>query len=592
VLLITLFLPLAIQPDSIAHADGPGVEYWAVIVGISTYLYIDDLNHADDDATALYQKLSPILGSDHISLLTNSNAGKTAIQNSIQNWLAPREDSDDVVLFYFSGHGGQDSGNYVICPYNSLTYSWSNDIFDYELSNWLSVLDSNNVVVTLDTCDSGGFITDLSATSQVIMASSAASESSYDSSGLQHGVFTYYLLQSIDNPNVTDTNADYILTTQEIFNYASPRVTQWEVSFGNTQHPVNYDSYSGGLSLFMITAISTNVPSAAITIDGEEYTIPNSILLIPNGSHQVIAQSEVSNGITTRYVFLSWNDGSTAPTRIISQGVQYIATYKTQYYFSVSAERGSVAGTEWYDVGSMASTSTALETITDGNQRYVFQHWDVDGSAVTGNPATISMYSPHTASADYETQYYLSVSAEHGSVSGTGWYDTGAAASTGTAEQTVNDGDTRYIFQHWDVDGTAKTTNPVTIYMNAPHTATTDYKTQYYLNIQSKYGDPSGGGWYDANTAAEVSVTPVVGTLIRHKFNGWSGDSNDDYSSTSVYMNQPKSIVATWKADYLYLYLLIGGVLGVCILITVFLTVRARDRRLSRRIAKKQRKYA
>ena len=592
VLLITLFLPLVIQPDSIAHADGTGVEYWAVIVGISTYLYIDDLYYSDDDATALYQKLSPILGSDHISLLTNSNAGKTAIQNSIQNWLAPREDSDDVVLFYFAGHGGQDSGNYVICPYNSLTYSWSNDIFDYELSNWLSVLDSNNIVVTLDTCDSGGFITDLSATSQVIMASSAASESSYDSGGLQHGVFTYYLLQSIDSPNATDTNADYILTTQEIFNYASPRVTQWEAQFGNGQHPVNYDSYPGGLPLFMITAISSNVASATITIDGKGYTIPNPTLLMSNTYHQVIAQSEIANGTNTRYAFLSWNDGSTASTRTISQGGQYIATYNTQYYFTVSAERGSVAGTGWYDSGATASTGSAQETITDGSTRYLFQHWDVDGVTGTGNPATVSMYSPHRAYADYKTQYYLSVSAEHGSVEGTGWYDSGAAASTGTAQETITDGNTRYVFEHWDVDNTARTGNPVTVSMYAPHTAIADYKTQYYLDIQSKYGDASGEGWYDSDTAAQVSATPVVGTLIRHKFNGWSGDSNDDYSSTSVYMNQPKSIVATWKTDYLYLYLLIGGVLGVCILIAVLLAIRIRGRRLRRRITRKQKRYA
>ena len=592
VLLITLFLPLAIQPDSIAHADGTGVEYWAVIVGVSNYLYIDGLDSPAADVTALSQRLTPIWSRDHIDLITNYSATKVSIQNAIQDWLAPREDSNDVVLFYFAGHGGEDGSTYYISPTDADPYTWSQDISDYELSNWLSVLDSNNVIVILDTCHSGGFITDLSSISKVVMASSAASGVAYDSGNLQHMVLTYYLQQATDNPTAPDTNVDYILTTQEIFNYASPRATQWEAQYGNSQYPVNYDSYPGGLPLFMITAISSNIASAAITIDGEGYTIPNSILLIPNSSHQVIAQAEVTSGTNTRYAFLAWNDGSTAPTRTISQGGQYIATYKTQYYFSVSAEHGSVSGTGWYDTGATASTGAAQETITDGNTRYVFQQWDVDWVARTGNPATVSMYSPHTAYADYETQYYLSVSGEHGTVSGTDWYDYGTTASTGQASQIINDGDTRYVFQHWAVDSTARTGNPITISMYAPHTAVADYKTQYHLSVYSEFGDVSGDDWYDPDTAAQVSVTPIVGTLIRHKFNGWSGDSNDDYSSTSVYMNQPKSIVATWKADYLYLYLLIGGVLGVCILITVLLTVRARGRRLSRRIAKKQKNYA
>jgi len=594
VLLITLFLPLVIQTDSIAHADGTGVEYWAVIVGVYNYVSysISNVLYADDDATSLYQQLAPIYGSDHIDLITNYSATKSAVQSSIQNWLAQHEDSNDVVIFYFSGHGGTDGSNYYICPTNSDPYSWSNDISVYELNNWLSVLDSNNVAVILDTCRSGGFTTGLSSNSQVIMTACTPSESAYGSPSLLHGVFTYYLLQATNSVISTDTNSDYVISTQEVFDYASPKATQWEAQKGNSQHPVYYGS---SIPLFLIASISTNLASGTVTLDGTQYTnllSPRNISLTPNKSHQIMAQSEIANGTNTRYAFQSWNDGSTTPTRTIYQGGQYIADYGTQYYLAISANYGSISGGGWYNSGTTASTGTAQDTITNGSTRYVFQHWDVDGTPTTGNPITVSMYSPHTAYADYKTQHYLSVSADHGTVVGTGWYDYGAVISTGTAPETITEGNTRYIFQHWDVDNVTKTENPVAIYMYHPHTAIADYKTQYYLDIQSKYSDASGEGWYDSDTAAQVSVTPVVGTLIRHKFNGWSGDSNDDYSSTSVYMNQPKSIVATWKADYLYLYLLIGSVLGVCILIAVLLTVRIRGRRLSRRIAKKQKRYA
>lgn len=589
IILSIVIVSVVIQPPSRVYAEGSGVEYWAVIIGVSNYLYQDTLNYADDNAVSLYQQLAPVIGPDHIDLLTNGEANKAAIQSSIQDWLAPREDSNDVVLFYFAGHGSEYSGDYDICPYDGNPYLVSSFIWDGELNSWLSSLDSNNIVVILDSCESGGFITGLSSSSQVVMASSAASESSWYASSLQHGVFTYYLLQAIDNATVADTNADYVLTTGEIFNYASPRTTQYLMQNGYIQHPVNYDSYLGGLPLFMIAAISSDVDSATITIDGTVYAIPHSTLLMPNTSQQVIAQSEIANGTNTRYEFLSWNDGTTAPTRTISQGGEYTADYKTQYYLSVSAESGSVVGSGWYDSGATASTGSAQETITNGDTRYVFQKWAVDGTSVTGNPVTISMYSPHTAYADYTTQYYLSVSSEHSSVSGTGWYDTGAVASTGTAEQTVTDGNTRYVFQHWDVDGAAKGTNPVTIYMYAPHTAAADYKTQYHLSVQSKYGDVSGDDWYDSGTTAEASVTPVVGTLIRHKFSGWSGDTGDDQPSTNIYMDQPKSIVATWETDYLYLYLLIGGVIFVAASVTVLTTVHIRNNKPRRRAAKKRR---
>lgn len=591
---LSLLLSIII-PSKEAHADG--TEYYAIIVSISNYLYQDDLDYADDGA-GLYQKLAPVIGSDHIKLLTNWNAGKTDIQNSIQNWLAPREDSDDIVLFYFFGHGGEYLGDYYLSPYDDNPYLLSSSISDSELNSWLSSLDSNNIVVILDTCHAGGLIPSLSSAAQVIMASSTASESSSTSSALQSGVFTYYLVQALENATIADNNTDYTLTTQEIFNYTSPRVTQYVTQqWGDSQHPVNYDSYSGGLQLFSIATIESNIASGSIAIDGTSCPSQSScfVLIKPNSSRSItissIVQPQTTDDTLSRYIFVSWDDGNTQSTRTFYTGGEYTATYKTQYCL-ISFGPYSETKVEWFDSGTSASTDTAQETITNGDTRYVFRHWDIDGVAVSENPANVYMNTSHSAFANYRTQYYLSVSSEHGSVSGSDWYDYGTTATTGTAQQIITEGGTRYVFEHWNVDNTVRTGNPVTVSMYAPHTATAEYKTQYYLDVDSKYGNPSGEGWYDSNTVAQISVTPVVGTLIRHKFDGWSGSSYDKNATTNVYMYQPQSIVATWKTDYLYLGLLIGGLFVICILITVLLASRLKSIRTRKRSIKNKKRYA
>ncbi|MFA5367964.1 MAG: hypothetical protein WC333_08805, partial [Dehalococcoidia bacterium] len=386
---------------------------------------------------------------------------------------------------------------------------------------------------------------------------------------------------------------DYTLTTQEIFNYTSPKVTQYVAQqWGDSQHPVNYDSYSGGLSIFTIATIKSNIASGSLTVDGINCLSQNfcSVLIRPNNPRSItissIVQPQAIDNIISRYVFVSWNDGNTQPTRTFYTEGEYTATYKTQYLLHVASQINPEGMSIWEDAESTASTGSAEEIITDGDTRWLFHGWSIDGIQVEGNPVDIHMDSSHLVWASYGTQYYLSVSAEQGTVSGSGWYNARSTADTGEAQQIIDDGNTRYVFKNWGVDNVTVTGNPVTIFMDKPHTATADYTTQYYLDVQSKYGNPSGEGWYDSNTVAQVSVTPIVGTLIRHKFVGWSGSSYNENANTNVYMYQPQSVIATWRADYLYLYLLIGVVGVIATVVTLSVTVHIRNNKQKRRLAK------
>ena len=186
-------------------------------------------------------------------MLVNWQATKADIQNAISGWLDPLEDADDVVLFYFSGHGEQDGNNRTICPYDTLPDSWANDIYDYQLNTWLGNLQSQRQVVVLDSCLSGGFITGamgikvatgikhepyvsevsnsfakhLSKSGRVVMASCRDDESAYEWPTFCHGVFSHYLLDGFGSLEAVDSDDNDKISAEELFGYVEPRTVSY-----------------------------------------------------------------------------------------------------------------------------------------------------------------------------------------------------------------------------------------------------------------------------------------------------------------------------------------------------------------------------
>ena len=84
-------------------------------------------------------------------------------------------------------------------------------------------------------------------------------------------------------------------------------------------------------------------------------------------------------------------------------------------------------------------------------------------------------------------QYYLTVRTDPSgivSIPGQGFYCNGTTTSL-TAPSYVNvSSSTRYRFNNWDVDGTSQgSTNPITVSMNANHTATAHFVLQYLVTF-------------------------------------------------------------------------------------------------------------
>jgi hypothetical protein len=157
----------------------------------------------------------------------------------------------------------------------------------------------------------------------------------------------------------------------------------------------------------------------------------------------------------------------------------------------------------------------------------------------------------------YTAQYYLTVQTSYSTSTGEGWYNSGQAVTATISDVNVVQGQgTREVFTGWsgDAAGTAPTSGQ--IFMTAPKTAIANWKTQFYLTVESDPANVSGltgAGWYDGGSEATFSAAAVLPASdnTRLTFQHWSGDYTGQSTSGQVLMNRPQSVKADFLAQYL-----------------------------------------
>ncbi len=100
------------------------------------------------------------------------------------------------------------------------------------------------------------------------------------------------------------------------------------------------------------------------------------------------------------------------------------------------------------------------------------------------------------------------------------------------------------------------------------------YQLQYLLQVKSAYANPTGTGWYNANSTAVASVVPSV--TEGYEFVGWIGAISSDSPTVQVRMDSSKEIVAVWKPVNAGLNManIIGVALAIAISVAIALVVR------------------
>jgi len=344
------------------------------------------------------------------------------------------------------------------------------------------------------------------------------------------------------------------------------RFDSWQITPGGEytgyqNFTIASNRFDTGYDLLSITQYYLTVTSTYGTTGGAGWYDSGTT------AHASLNTNIVPGAAGVQYVFTSWGGDASGFDYSSSNGILMdgaktaTAGWKTQYFLTVNSDHGSTGGEGWYDSGSSAYASVNAGIITGGTGiQYVFTSWTGDASGSDHSSSdSITMNSPKSATADWKTQYYLTVSSDHGTIGGDGWYDAGTLASASIDTDLIA-GDTgvQYEFIEWIGDATGldyAASDSIT--MDGPKTATARWETQYYLMIQSDYGSVSGDGWYAAGATAHAMLdTDIIDvqTGERIAFQNWKDDATGtDYStSDDISMDGPKMATAVWETEFFF----------------------------------------
>jgi PKD repeat protein len=208
------------------------------------------------------------------------------------------------------------------------------------------------------------------------------------------------------------------------------------------------------------------------------------------------------------------------------------------YYLTVKTDPLgilTIPGEGWYDNNTHVNLDAPAYVPYgngDNGQRYRFDYWDVDGSAILGNPIEVLMTANHTATAHYVPQYLITF--VHTGLDDTAsntvvtvnvtpknfsdlpfllWVDNGSSVSY-DYNSIVSSAALGKRFALDGIDGP-----PPPFVVTEPETITGHYRVQYYLTLTTTIGgttSPPSGGWYDAGTQVTVLAIPDLDYVLDH----------------------------------------------------------------------------
>ena len=341
-------------------------------------------------------------------------------------------------------------------------------------------------------------------------------------------------------------------------------------------------SYTGGSTSQTVTMNNAITETASWKTQFELEV--NSSYGSPTGDGWYDAGSSASFGVTTpasggsgtRHLFTGWTGsgsgsytgGSASQTVTMNNAITETASWNTQYYLATAespASGGDISPSApggWYNSGSVVSVNAA----ESGTYQFLGFSGNLSG---TTRPQNITMNSAKSVTANFGRPVQITINAvpagRHFIVDGADynspqtftWIESTTHNLEVVSPQSGGTGK-RYVFTSWSDGGDR---NHSYIVPGSDQTVTASFKTQYQLTVNSAHGSPTGAGWYDTGSTAYFGVTsPDVQSGRRYTLDDWSGDYTGSNSSSSLLMNEAKTITAGWDAEY---YLDISSEYGI-----------------------------
>jgi tetratricopeptide (TPR) repeat protein len=240
------------------HSSGDTVllgHRYALCVGIGTYTNLRDRNlrFAVADAIAMKKRLeSSLPDSFKVTLhIEPAQTSKAALNEAVEHLLsAPDRQAEDLAILYFSCHGDVCPPDNTFCLLPSNASLQADGMFEpgtligiSDFARWFSKAKTQNIVILLDVCHSGGagvalqhFKLDLAAGPNFFIIGAARQDQvTRQSSLLQHGLFTHCLLRAFEQ----SPTKDGWLTVSQIHNFVSD-----EISWFAKDQPTQIQSWS------------------------------------------------------------------------------------------------------------------------------------------------------------------------------------------------------------------------------------------------------------------------------------------------------------------------------------------------------------
>ena len=241
------------RPVTAPAITAPAPKVWAIVVGVAAYDHMPALRYTDDDAYRFYAFLkSPeggALPDNQVRVLIDEEATRENVLGTMKE-VFNMVGVNDLVLFYFSGHGL--NGSFLPIDFDG----FNNKISHEEVAAAFNKCRAKYKLCLADACHSGSILAmrsgepadpvliqyyqmlAKSVSGTALIMSSKADETSLESSGLRQGVFSHFLIRGLKGE--ADKNKDKIVSVQELYDFIAESVRAYT---GNRQSPVIKGTY-------------------------------------------------------------------------------------------------------------------------------------------------------------------------------------------------------------------------------------------------------------------------------------------------------------------------------------------------------------